>query len=292
MAAPTEKGVLEEFLPQPLDLAHLWPLEFNNLAHMRRLLSELGVPLKKWGKKKAKGLNDLWEEIQAGETLLFLNTQTNEIVREIHPVLITIYHDAGYGVGRIALAELSRSGGKSAWKRWSRYSKQKNASLSEKKRSDETPIEAAIRGLQEELGIYGLTPDEKSGFLHGEAGDYYRGKTIGASELSLEQQFDILRQMMDEQSPAVWRPEPATSSPSTSYPGFKTHYVRHIFEYVLPNRLIQWRYFERTKDGRKFIFGWRPTKTSARNLYAFYIWNTVMLARYFLSKLNRLLLVS
>ncbi len=109
---------------------------FRSQLDLRQLLISKGIDISKWGTGEAKSLDDLWNEIIAGdssiqdEPLLRIVDVVQIIIRSGDKVLVEVgqkFHD-----GRI---------------------RSRNLVPSEKKHADESYIDAAYRGLREELQI-------------------------------------------------------------------------------------------------------------------------------------------
>ncbi len=105
-------------------------------TQLQQLLISNDIDLTKWGKYGAKSLDDLWREIQGGETIL----SNNPLCRTIHFVQIIIRLD-----GKILIeTEQEMSDGRI---------RTRNRPPAEKMKPGESIEIAALRGLQEELNL-------------------------------------------------------------------------------------------------------------------------------------------
>ena len=199
-----------------------WPEEsdkdpqgrIQSLDQLKEWLASQGIDKSRWGHGQAKTLECLWEEMVDGET----GIQDNPALR-IVPVTQVIIRR-----GDEILIETEQEFG-------DKRKRPRNHPPSEKIRRDETYIDAAIRCLQEELGL-------------------------------ARQDIDIIdstyRQTLKELE-------------SPSYPGLFTRYIFHIVEARvsgLPDANF-WTH-ESTRNGkdlvRKHHWIWRPQTDGSSNM--------------------------
>ncbi len=147
-------------------------------TELRRLLKTHNVPLKEWGQGKAKVVNSLWEEIQNGESTLL----SNPLRRRVSTVSLIIRRGDHILIEKEQRLKDGRV-------------RQRHIPPSEKLQRDENYLQAAYRGLQEELNIL---PEDASFKL-----DTHNVRTI--------------------------------QQPSNSYPGLLAEYHIHTIEVDIPN---------------------------------------------------------
>ncbi len=109
---------------------------FQNINELRAWLAANGIDLDAWGKGNAKAVEDLWSELVAGETTL----QDDPPLRITRVVSVLVYKaDRTLVEARQTLSDdRERSRG---------------VPPSEKMRVGEEPLDAAVRCLDEELGV-------------------------------------------------------------------------------------------------------------------------------------------
>ena len=129
-----------------------------NKKELQKLLSSSGIDLDRWNKGAAKGINDLLNEINSGESILKkgVNKKLSRKVGVVYAKII--YCDKATGV-RYALKEEKQvfSDGRERVRKI-------DFSMAEKMKSGENPKIAIKRGVAEELGISGklkITPKGK-----------------------------------------------------------------------------------------------------------------------------------
>ncbi len=124
-------------------------MKIDNITALKHLLEEYGVDLSLWGVGKAKTLEHLWAEIQAGESTLHIDTnQTPErLLRSTAFAGVRVFHTNAKG-DRFYLEEVKQvfSDGRERFRTL-------DVSLAEKMAPKELPLTAAIRGIKEELGL-------------------------------------------------------------------------------------------------------------------------------------------
>jgi hypothetical protein len=103
-----------------------------------------GVPLSEWGKGKARSVNQLLEEIESSEAEI--NAKEGKVIRTIQVVLIDIFFLEGERPLKLFQDRQEFKDGRVERRDYP-------SSVSEKVRGFESPIQAALRGLREELGI-------------------------------------------------------------------------------------------------------------------------------------------
>jgi hypothetical protein len=148
-------------------------LTFANVAELKSWLTANGTDLTRWGTGGAKMVENLWSELAEGESELHADPPR----RLVRIVSVTIFR------GRRTLVEVGQAFGENQY----RY---RDMPPTEKLKPGEKPVEAAMRCLQEELGV---TADQV--------------KIISAAA----------------------EPE-ETVQDSQSYPGLTTHYIRYQVE--------------------------------------------------------------
>jgi hypothetical protein len=124
--------------------------DFNNdeIISEEKLLSKLkeyNIPVEQWGTGSAKNVRNLYKEVQESESIL--KDEGGYLVRYIQFVGIRMYYtDAN---GRNWVLKEDRQEFKDG-----RIRRRKiHSSVSEKMKYGEDPIIAAVRGIEEELGI-------------------------------------------------------------------------------------------------------------------------------------------
>jgi ADP-ribose pyrophosphatase YjhB (NUDIX family) len=147
--------------------------DFADPEQLERWLQERGVNTAVWNQDDAKTVRDLWREIQAGESVL----QENPLRRRVELVEIVAQQN-----GRFLIeAEQELVAG---------ARRRRHIPPSEKMHPNENVLDAARRGLREELH---LTPEQV--------------------------ELDVASEQRRERE-----------APSLSYPGLTTHYVIHRVE--------------------------------------------------------------
>ena len=108
----------------------------NGVEALQTWLHQEGIDTSTWGKSQAKSIYSLWEELEHGEVVLHKRPPLREVevvqvvIRRNDKVLLEIQQELGNGVFR-----------------------SRNIFPSEKLRSGEDYLEAAKRGLQEEMNL-------------------------------------------------------------------------------------------------------------------------------------------
>ncbi len=110
--------------------------QFNDLDDLQLWFEEVGIDVANWGRGESKHIEDLWEEISSGETVLqddpplrILNV-VQVIIRKNDTILMEIEQEFDTGRRR-----------------------SRNRPPSEKMKPDEGYIVAALRCINEELGL-------------------------------------------------------------------------------------------------------------------------------------------
>ncbi len=111
---------------------------FENVQQLNKWLSSKGIDTTQWGINNAKSVEDLWVEIVAGEAEI----QDNSPLRIVYVVHIVIRDG-----DKILIEGEQRS------KNQQRY---RGILPSEKIKGGESEVEAAIRGLEEELQVQSI----------------------------------------------------------------------------------------------------------------------------------------
>ncbi len=133
--------------------------EFASAGELRRWLGNHGVDLDAWGQGDHKSVDNLWEEINRGETQI----QEEPALRLVDVVQVVVRR------GRQELVETGQelTGGRQ---------RARNRPPSEKMQPGESYLEAALRCLREELGVKRADVD----LLH----DTYRREQMEGPSLS------------------------------------------------------------------------------------------------------------
>jgi hypothetical protein len=121
-------------------------IEINSLAAMKQVLQDHHIDFSGWGAGEAKTLSHLFTEIAENETALVVD-DSGQLLRKVDCIGLKIYHTNDEGK-RFLLTEQ-----KQVFTDGRVRSRQLEVSLAEKMAVGESPVIAAIRGLQEELGV-------------------------------------------------------------------------------------------------------------------------------------------
>lgn len=117
-------------------IEHLSASDFPNCAALTSWLLEQGIDISAWNVDDAKGIENLWHEIQRGETVL----SADPAKRNVRVVELQIRRDEHI------LTEISQQ-------MQDGRIRERNLPPSEKLHSEETILTGARRCLQEELGV-------------------------------------------------------------------------------------------------------------------------------------------
>ncbi len=110
--------------------------EFSSIQELEKWLFSVGIKTSQWGKNGAKSLENLWAELLSGDAFL----QENPPMRIVHVVQVFIRRN-----NRLLIETIQEmSDGQRRYR---------NQPPAEKIKHDEHYLEAASRGLFEELGI-------------------------------------------------------------------------------------------------------------------------------------------
>ncbi len=115
---------------------------------LRDQLEQAGISTADWGKGQAKTLRHLVKEIKDGETIL-VNDARGQLVRSVVVGNADVYYKLPNG-NLLCLKEYRQVFNDGRERR-----RNLGCAVSEKMKPNETPEEAMIRGIQEELGIAG-----------------------------------------------------------------------------------------------------------------------------------------
>ena len=152
----TRRGGVNEFIP-------------DNVEHLKKKLKEQGINTTKWENGKSKTVENLYNEIQKGETKLAM---INGIIKRIvSAVSVKIYDSQAkqYLLHETSHHNITQSEDP-------RPKMKGNDDMREKMNKGETPIEAMTRGISEELGE---EYSKNIRFFHGEPSlDIYKVDTI------------------------------------------------------------------------------------------------------------------
>jgi len=128
------------------DLEHATPVTIDSAEHLRSVLTVYGVKTEVWDTPPYKNVNDLYHEIEAGESrIVHLGSQLGRLVSIANVDIL-----AAIGTRRYQLVEdrqdFLRGGEIKSRRRELRW-------VSEKIKGDESPEAAARRGIKEELDV-------------------------------------------------------------------------------------------------------------------------------------------
>ncbi len=120
--------------------------ELNDLTEW---LSEKGVPLEEYGHSGKKEVADLLKEIKEGETQLFYDEETGEVIRKVAPIATRIFYIDPETHDKLELMEAVQvfKGDLSERRR------KLSGAVAEKAKIGENPADSVSRGIQEELGL-------------------------------------------------------------------------------------------------------------------------------------------
>ncbi len=126
-------------------------METTNSQHekieaLKRLLLESGVDISNWGQGTAKPVEKLQKEIDEGECVLMKN-EKGELIRKVSLACVYVYYKNSDGKTFVLKED------RQVFKNGSIGKRTLQNSVTEKMKAGETPLEAAKRGLMEELGI-------------------------------------------------------------------------------------------------------------------------------------------
>jgi len=115
---------------------------------LQRQLESAGIDTSKWGIGEAKTLAHLQEEIESGESVL-ISGETGELLRQVAVAVADVYYKSPDGK-RYRLKE-----DRQIFKDGRERRRGLVQAVSEKIRPNESPKNAMIRGIREELGLGG-----------------------------------------------------------------------------------------------------------------------------------------
>jgi ADP-ribose pyrophosphatase YjhB (NUDIX family) len=114
-----------------------------------KILEENRIPIAMWGRGKAKTVEHLFEEVEAGETELDLSS--GKLVRKVKVVALDVFYT--HGDKTLVLVE-----DKQVFVDGRVRTRKMDSSLGEKMMPGEDPMAAARRAMAEELGIGSTEP--------------------------------------------------------------------------------------------------------------------------------------
>lgn len=122
--------------------------ENEGLATLTQWLEEKGIPLEEWGHSGKKDVADLLKEIEDGETQLFYDEETKQVVRLVSPIATRIFYVDEVTGEKLELIEAVQV---FAIDQSERRRKLEGA-VAEKGKIGENPADSVARGILEELG--------------------------------------------------------------------------------------------------------------------------------------------
>jgi hypothetical protein len=120
----------------------------NKVVELRNLLEQSGIDTSTWGQGPTKTIEQLQKEIDEGEAVL-IKTDSGEVVRNISLACVDVYYKNEDG--KIFFLRED----KQVYQNGSERKRTLKSSVTEKMKSEENSLDAAKRGLMEELGISG-----------------------------------------------------------------------------------------------------------------------------------------
>lgn len=122
--------------------------EDQSIDSLQKQLLSAGIDTSSWGTGKAKTIDDLFNEIREGETVL-TKDESGELLRTVVVGSAAVYHKTADGkTYRLKEDRQVFTDGRER-------RREMVGSVAEKMKPDEDPAEAMVRGIQEELGIEG-----------------------------------------------------------------------------------------------------------------------------------------
>jgi len=127
--------------------------DFESPEELEEFLRARGFDLRLWGKGTSKGAFELWNELQAKESVLFILRDTKQVVRRLRVVRVVVRRNPSDPFVLIEKQQVLRDG----------RIRHRGTVLAEKMKAGETPLQAARRGLMEELhGVVNVAGDIQS----------------------------------------------------------------------------------------------------------------------------------
>ena len=121
---------------------------FKEILDLKKALVEAGIPVEEWGTGKAKTINHLFDEINAGECTLV--RQEGKLIRTLRSLAINVFYRTPAG-NRIILVE-----DKQVFTDGRVRQRSLESSLGEKLVPSEIPEHVVRRTILKELGIEGV----------------------------------------------------------------------------------------------------------------------------------------
>jgi hypothetical protein len=116
----------------------------QNIKDLSDKLKEYKIPVDSWGKGSAKTIDHLWDELESKECVV--KEEGGRLIRCVEFVGVNIFYKDKSG--NIYHLKEDRQEFKDG-----RVRRRETSSMSEKTKPGENPVEAAMRGLQEELNV-------------------------------------------------------------------------------------------------------------------------------------------
>jgi len=170
-------------------------------ATLKVWLQSHGIDTSRWGTGEAKSVANLLDEIQKGEANLVVKRPKNQVLRVIRVAKVEVVHPRNPNVVLVESHQIMADG----------RLRVRFKTLSEKFKPGETPREAAIRGVREEL----LEPE------------MYLSSDDGSRETVAAEGFAGKIEVVSIHAPTT------ETMQSPSYPSLETRYILHKFRCIV-----------------------------------------------------------
>lgn len=221
-----------------------------------------------WGSGKARTIEKLLRELNDGECELVSvrHHGRRRLVRRTHILMIEVYFDLMNGK-RIALVETAHVRNLDTFASPKSFvDRRLDVTLTEKGKRGESPLEAAIRALIEELRLAGLRDEDIEHLVVCSVGEMFE-PPVGDTVLTKDDAATLLAMLDTSVSYPPWRPQQRKYTgvyESPSYPGLLTESKAHWFVYVMRNR-DQFALGYHDRDGNKLTtYDWRDITRASR----------------------------